>query len=60
MELKKHTEEAASKVAIVLQRAEEQGQMIESLNTYVSIYSVFFIFYFSNSERFITETNWYC
>jgi nucleoprotein TPR len=41
MELKKHTEEAASKVAAVLQRAEEQGQMIESLHTSVSIYSIF-------------------
>lgn len=41
MELKKHTEEAASKVAAVLQRAEEQGQMIESLHASVSIYSVF-------------------
>ncbi|CAJ2659083.1 unnamed protein product [Trifolium pratense] len=38
MELKKHTEEAASKVAVVLQRAEEQGQMIESLHTSVAMY----------------------
>ncbi|KAK2421940.1 nuclear-pore anchor [Trifolium repens] len=38
MELKKHTEEAASKVAAVLQRAEEQGQMIESLHTSVAMY----------------------
>lgn len=37
MELKKHTEEAAIKVAIVL-------QMMESLRTYVSIYSFSFIF----------------
>jgi hypothetical protein len=52
MELKKHTEEAASKVAAVLQRAEEQGQMIESLHTSVSIYSIFlFFFCFSNSGR---------
>lgn len=36
MELKKHTEEAASRVEAVLQRAEEQGQMIESLHTSVS------------------------
>lgn len=36
MELKKHTDEAASKVAAVLQRAEEQGHMIESLHTSVS------------------------
>jgi nucleoprotein TPR len=43
MELKKHTEEAASKVAAVLQRAEEQGKMIESLHTSVSIYSIFFV-----------------
>ncbi|XP_024632000.1 nuclear-pore anchor isoform X2 [Medicago truncatula] len=34
MELKKHTEEAAIKVAIVLQRAEEQVQMMKSLRTY--------------------------
>jgi hypothetical protein len=51
MELKKHTEEAASKVAAVLQRAEEQGQMIESLHTSVSIYSVL---YLNNSGRFTT------
>ncbi|CAN0901754.1 Nuclear-pore anchor [Linum grandiflorum] len=38
MELKKHTDEAASRVAIVLQRAEEQGQMIESLHTSVAMY----------------------
>ena len=38
MELKKRTEEAASKVAAVLQRAEEQGRMIESLHTSVSFY----------------------
>ncbi|KAL5100700.1 hypothetical protein RYX36_005027 [Vicia faba] len=38
MELKKHTEEAASKVAAVLQRAEEQGQMIESLHASVAMY----------------------
>ncbi|KAB1204459.1 Nuclear-pore anchor [Morella rubra] len=38
MELRKHTDEAASKVAAVLQRAEEQGQMIESLHTSVSVY----------------------
>lgn len=37
MELKRHTEEAASKVAAVLQRAEEQGQMIGSLHASVSI-----------------------
>ena len=37
MELKKHTDEAASKVAAVLQRAEEQGHMIESLHTSVSL-----------------------
>ncbi|KAE9621513.1 putative nucleoprotein TPR/MLP1 [Lupinus albus] len=38
MELKKHTEEAASKVEAVLQRAEEQGHMIESLHTSVAMY----------------------
>lgn len=35
MELKKQTEEAASKVAAVLRRAEEQTVMIESLHTSV-------------------------
>ncbi|OIW05349.1 hypothetical protein TanjilG_28814 [Lupinus angustifolius] len=38
MELKKHTEEAASKVEAVLHRAEEQGHMIESLHTSVAMY----------------------
>ncbi|CAL0335128.1 unnamed protein product [Lupinus luteus] len=38
MELKKHTEEAASKVEAVLQRAKEQGHMIESLHTSVAMY----------------------
>ncbi|OAY26505.1 nuclear-pore anchor [Manihot esculenta] len=38
MELKKHTDEAACKVAAVLQRAEEQGRMIESLHTSVAMY----------------------
>ncbi|KAK9278500.1 hypothetical protein L1049_028066 [Liquidambar formosana] len=38
MEMKKHTDEAASKVAAVLQRAEEQGRMIESLHTSVAMY----------------------
>ncbi|XP_027342867.1 nuclear-pore anchor isoform X2 [Abrus precatorius] len=38
IELKKHTEEAASKVAAVLQRAEEQGHMIEALHTSVAMY----------------------
>ncbi|KAJ0099641.1 hypothetical protein Patl1_19769 [Pistacia atlantica] len=38
LELKKHTDEAASKVAAVLQRAEEQGRMIESLHTSVAMY----------------------
>ncbi|KAH0920439.1 hypothetical protein HID58_028099 [Brassica napus] len=37
-ELKKKTDEASSKVAIVLKRAEEQGQMIESLHTSVAMY----------------------
>ncbi|KAM5586916.1 nuclear-pore anchor [Rosa sericea] len=37
-ELKNHTEEAASRVEAVLQRAEEQGQMIESLHTSVAMY----------------------
>lgn len=53
MELKKQTDEAASKVAAVLQRAEEQGIMIESLHTSVSLYgllffdSLVFFFFFS-------------
>ncbi|GAY42514.1 hypothetical protein CUMW_067490 [Citrus unshiu] len=38
LELKKHTDEAASKVAAVLDRAEEQGRMIESLHTSVAMY----------------------
>ncbi|KAI3414928.1 TPR_MLP1_2 domain-containing protein [Psidium guajava] len=38
MELKKQTEEAASKVAAVLRRAEEQTVMIESLHASVSMY----------------------
>ncbi|QCD96134.1 nucleoprotein TPR [Vigna unguiculata] len=38
MELKKHTEVAASKVAAVLQRAEEQGKMIEALHASVAMY----------------------
>lgn len=42
MELKKHTEVAASKVAAVLQRAEEQGQMIEALHASVSLYNTYF------------------
>ncbi|KAK1578573.1 hypothetical protein Q3G72_031364 [Acer saccharum] len=37
-EIKKHTDEAANKVAAVLQRAEEQGRMIESLHTSVAMY----------------------
>ena len=37
-DLKKKTDEASSKVAIVLKRAEEQGQMIESLHTSVSLF----------------------
>jgi len=42
MELKKHTEVAASKVAAVLQRAEEQGKMIEALHASVSLYIAYF------------------
>ncbi|KAL5746674.1 hypothetical protein ACOSP7_027820 [Xanthoceras sorbifolium] len=38
LELKKHTDEAATKVAAVLQRAEDQGRMIESLHTSVAMY----------------------
>ncbi|CAL0326353.1 unnamed protein product [Lupinus luteus] len=38
MELTKHTEAASSKVEAVLQRAEEQGHMIESLHTSVAMY----------------------
>ncbi|KAI9161249.1 hypothetical protein LWI28_015729 [Acer negundo] len=37
-EINKHTDEAATKVAAVLQRAEEQGRMIESLHTSVAMY----------------------
>ncbi|CAH8330190.1 unnamed protein product [Eruca vesicaria subsp. sativa] len=37
-DLKKKTDEASSKVAIVLKRAEEQGQMIESLHSSVAMY----------------------
>lgn len=37
-ELQKHKEEAASRVSAVLQRAEEQGQMIESLHSSVAMY----------------------
>ncbi|KAM1011293.1 hypothetical protein FF1_046512 [Malus domestica] len=36
MKIKKHTDDAASRVAAVLQRVEEQGCMIESLHTFVS------------------------
>ncbi|KAF3793361.1 Nuclear-pore anchor [Nymphaea thermarum] len=38
MEMRKREDEAASKVAIVLSRAEEQGHMIESLHTAVGMY----------------------
>ncbi|WCJ28442.1 nuclear pore anchor [Euphorbia peplus] len=38
MELKKKTDEATCKVTAVLQRAEEQSQMIESLHTSVAMY----------------------
>ncbi|CAN6689128.1 unnamed protein product [Malus baccata var. baccata] len=38
MEIKKHNDEAASRVAAVLQRAEEQGRMIESLHASVAMY----------------------
>uniref|UniRef100_A0A1J3FHR5 Nuclear-pore anchor n=1 Tax=Noccaea caerulescens TaxID=107243 RepID=A0A1J3FHR5_NOCCA len=38
IDLKKKTDEASSKVAIVLKRAEEQGQMIESLHASVAMY----------------------
>jgi len=44
MELKKHTEESASKVAAVLQRAEEQGHMIEALHASVILYNIMFLF----------------
>ncbi|KAL9236694.1 hypothetical protein vseg_011330 [Gypsophila vaccaria] len=37
-ELQKHKEEAASRVAAVLERAEEQGRMIESLHSSVSMF----------------------
>ncbi|GAB4836733.1 hypothetical protein Ancab_001647 [Ancistrocladus abbreviatus] len=38
LELQKHNEEAASKIAAVLERAEEQGRMIESLHSSVAMY----------------------
>ncbi|XP_009104537.1 nuclear-pore anchor [Brassica rapa] len=38
IDLKKKTDEASSKVAIVLERAEEQGKMIESLHASVAMY----------------------
>ncbi|XP_073028198.1 LOW QUALITY PROTEIN: nuclear-pore anchor [Primulina eburnea] len=38
MELQKHTADTASKVNAVLQKAEEQGQMIESLHASVAMY----------------------
>ncbi|GAB2250736.1 hypothetical protein Droror1_Dr00016986 [Drosera rotundifolia] len=38
MELQKHNNEAASKISVVLERAEEQGRMIESLHSSVSMY----------------------
>ncbi|OVA15206.1 Tetratricopeptide [Macleaya cordata] len=38
MELRKQTDEAASKVEAVLKRAEEQGHMIESLHSSVAMY----------------------
>ncbi|KAF2592215.1 hypothetical protein F2Q70_00044382 [Brassica cretica] len=38
IDLKKKTNEASSKVAIVLERAEDQGKMIESLHASVAMY----------------------
>ncbi|XP_010539174.1 PREDICTED: nuclear-pore anchor [Tarenaya hassleriana] len=38
LDLKRKMDEAASKVAAVLERAEEQGRMIESLHTSVAMY----------------------
>ncbi|KAG7660116.1 Nucleoprotein TPR/MLP1 [Arabidopsis suecica] len=38
VDLKNKTDEASAKVATVLKRAEEQGQMIESLHTSVAMY----------------------
>uniref|UniRef100_A0A7N0VHG9 Nucleoprotein TPR/MLP1 domain-containing protein n=1 Tax=Kalanchoe fedtschenkoi TaxID=63787 RepID=A0A7N0VHG9_KALFE len=38
VEVRKHTEEAASRITAVIQRAEEQAQMIESLHTSVAMY----------------------
>ncbi|KAL9262657.1 Nuclear-pore anchor-like protein [Drosera capensis] len=38
MELQKHNNEAASKISVVLERAEQQGRMIESLHSSVSMY----------------------
>ncbi|CAH8258661.1 unnamed protein product, partial [Arabidopsis lyrata] len=37
-QFEKKTEEASSKVAIILKRAEEQDKMIESLHTFVAMY----------------------
>ncbi|KAK9714813.1 hypothetical protein RND81_06G122300 [Saponaria officinalis] len=37
-ELRKHKEEAASRVAAVMERAEEQGRMIDSLHSSVSMF----------------------
>ncbi|GAB2276376.1 hypothetical protein Dimus_011104 [Dionaea muscipula] len=38
IELQKHNDEAASRIAAILERAEEQGRMIESLHSSVSMY----------------------
>lgn len=49
LELKKHTDEVSSKVAAVLDRAEEQGRMIESLHTSVSfLRSILLLFALAN------------
>lgn len=37
-ELQKRSDEAAAKVDVVLARAEEQGRMLESLHTSVSLF----------------------
>ncbi|XP_040999238.1 nuclear-pore anchor-like [Juglans microcarpa x Juglans regia] len=66
MELKNHTDESSSKVAAVLQRAEEQGRMIESLHTSVAMYKRLYeeerkldscLPHFSEAERDDGRTN---
>lgn len=51
-ELQKHKDEAASKVEVVLKRLEEQGRMIESLHSSVSL--IVPSTFFCNQVNFIT------